>query len=285
MTKLKCLLLLLAAIYPVFGQKLIGRLGNPARPYSISAEIPDEGSFELQRSLGSLTNWTVFTNFNTLPATNTYGDVRTNNQSYYRLVRLSEPAAITNQPIGTTNFVANEIQLEGGASGSWPLRYQWLKDNQPIPDATSNKLILTGRVQDSGNYHLVVSNLWGVDLSSAATVKITNPVSTNLAGKKIRYVIRGGEGGVITSGTYDTTYSALGSYSTISENAFLNDQGYWQYAFSLSQPIGRVQISASFRYPDGTTTDLTFTNATAGTFLLQVPNTAARQFGDFSFIP
>src|SRR5689334_9481177 len=111
MLKLRCVLLLLVLVFPAFAQKLSGRLGNPARPFTITAETPDEGSFELQRSLGGLTNWIAFTNYNTLPSTNTFGDVRTNKLSFYRLVRLEVPAAITSQPTGATNYVGQEIQL------------------------------------------------------------------------------------------------------------------------------------------------------------------------------
>lgn len=285
MSKLKCLLILLVSVYPAFAQKLTGRLGNPARPYIVTAEILDEGSFQLQRSLGALTNWVAFTNFNSFPGTNTYGDVRTNPQSYYRLVRLNIPATLTNEPVGATNFVGHQIELQGGGTGSWPLRFQWLKNGQAVAGATSNKLVLTGTLAESGNYSLLISNLWGLDLSAAATVKLVNPVATNLAGRKIRYVIRGGQGGVVASGTFDTTYSSLGSYSAVSNNSFLNDQGFWQYVYSLSQPLSRITIGGSFLYPDGTFTDLTFTNDTSGTFSTQVPNTSARQFGDFSFIP
>ena len=275
----------LAVVYSAYGQKLSGRLGNPARPFTITAEILDEGSFELQRSLGSLTNWLAFTNFNSLPATNTYGDVRTNKLSYYRLVRLNIPPVITVQPMGATNFVGREIQLEGAATGSWPLRYQWLKDNQPLAGATSNKLVLSGLVQQSGNYKLVITNLWGAATSADATVKITNPVATSLADRKIRYVIRGGTGGAVASGSFDTTYFAVGNYSSVSSNQSLNDQAFWQYAYSNTQPIGRITLIGSFIYPDGTINDLTFTNETSGTYLIQVPGSTARQFGDFTFIP
>lgn len=285
MSKLKCLLILLVSVYPAFAQKLSGRLGNPARPFIVTAEILDEGSFQLQRSLGALTNWVAYTNFNSFPGTNTYGDVRTNLQSYYRLVRLNIPAALTNEPVGATNFVGHQIELQGGGSGSWPLRFQWMKNGEAIPGATSNKLVLAAAaLTDNGNYRLLVSNLWGLDLSAVAAVKVANPVATNLAGRKIRYVIRGGQGGVVTTGSFDTTYTPLQTYSAVSNNAFLNDQGFWQYIFSLSQPLSRITISGSFIYPDGTFTDLTFTNETSGTFSTQVPNTSARQFGDFSFI-
>jgi len=286
MSKLKCLLILFVSLYPAFAQKLSARFGNPARPFIVTAEILDEGSFQLQRSLGALTNWVAFTNFNSFPATNTYGDVRTHPQSYYRLVRLNTPATLTNEPTGTTNFVGHRIELQGGGSGSWPLRFQWTKNGEAIPGATSNKLVLTAAaLTNTGHYQLLISNLWGLDLSVAAPVKVINPVATNLAGRRIRYVIRGGQGGMATSGSVDTTYNSIGSYSAISSNEFLNDQGFWQYIFSLSQPLSRITISQSFLYPEGTFTDLTFTNETSGTFSTQVPNTSARQVGDFSFIP
>jgi hypothetical protein len=286
MSKLRCVLFLLVLVDPAFAQKLTGRLGNPARPFSITAEIRDEGSFELQRSLGSLTNWVAFTNFNSFPSTNTYGDSRTNLRSFYRLVRLNIPAAITAQPVGATNFAGQEIRLEAAATGSWPLRFQWLKDGQPVEGANSNKLVLSGLVAQSGSYHLVVSNLWGAALSTATAVKIVNPVATNIAGRKIRYVVKGAQGGAIGSGTFDTTYFAAGNYSAVSSNnANLNDQAFWQYGFSTTQPIGRISLINSFLYPNGSVLDLTFTNETSGTYLIQVPNSAARQSGDFTFVP
>jgi hypothetical protein len=285
MSKLKCVLILFMVVSPVMAQKLSGRLGNPARPFEVRAEILDEGSFELQRALGSLTNWTAFTNFNSFPGTNTYVDSRTNNRSFYRLMRLSVPAVITAQPVGATNFLSQEVRLVAGTTGSWPMRFQWLKDGQPVEGATSSTLVLSGVLAASGNYRLAVSNSWNQALSEAAAVQIINPVATNLAGKKIRYVIRGGQGGAVSSGSFDTTYFALGNYSSVSSNASLNDQAFWQYGFSSTQPIGRIFLTGSFLYPDGSVVDLTFTNLTSGTYLIQVPNSTARQNGDFTFIP
>jgi hypothetical protein len=286
MSKLKCLLILSLLASPAFAQKLSARLGTPAaKSLFISAEIRHEGSFELQRTVGVGTNWVALTNFNSFPGTNTFSTARTNKQNFYRVVRLNIPPAITAQPVGATNYIGKEIQLEGGASGSWPLRYQWLKNTQPIASATSNKLTLKGGVDLSGNYSLVASNLWGVALSTAVSVKVINPVAADIAGKKIRYAIKGAQGGAISTGSFDTTYSSLGSYGAVSNDAFLNDSGYWQYGVFSGQPVGRILISGSFIYPDGTVTDLTFTNETSGTYLLQTPNQAQRQFGDFTFVP
>jgi hypothetical protein len=284
MSKLKCILFLLMMVYPAVAQKLSGRLGNPARPFAVTAEIKDEGSFELQRSVGSLTNWLGFTNFNSLPATNTYGDKRTNSLSVYRLVRLNAGPTITNQPVGGTNNIGQQIELLSGSVGSWPLRFQWMKDGQALAGATSNRLVLSN-VTQSGTYRFTATNLWGTATSAPVVVKIVNPANTPLAGKKIRYVIKGGQGGVVTSGSVETTYFGLGNYSAVSANALLNDQGFWNYGFSSTEPLGRIVIGQSFIYPDGTFTDLTFTNETSGTFLLQVPNTSARQSGDFAFVP
>jgi len=284
MSKLKCALALLLFVFPVLAQKLSGRIGNPAaRTFVIAAEIKDEGSFELQRAAGIPANWAAITSFNSFPGTNTYSDSRTNNHRFYRLVRLNIPPAITTQPIGVTNRVNQEVRLEAAATGSWPIRYQWLKDAQPIPGATSNKLVFAGKENLSGNYRLLVSNSWGLVLSSVAAVKSINPVATNIAGKKIRYVIKGAVGGFINSGNFEATYNAQGFYNTVGSSVFLNDAGNWQYGLFNGQNIGRIQYT-SFIYANGAALDLTFTNASAGTFNLQEFDRSGSQFGDFIFI-
>src|SRR5688500_14926626 len=115
MSKLKCVLILLVFVSPVLAQKLTGRLGNPARPFTITAEIQHEGSFELQPSVDSLTNWLAVTNYNSLPATYTFSDSRTNKIAPYRLVSLNIPPAITTQPVGATSYAGQQVQLEGAA--------------------------------------------------------------------------------------------------------------------------------------------------------------------------
>lgn len=286
MSKLKVLLALLLLCFPVLGQGLSIRRGSDAaRNAIISAQILHEGSFELQQRTNLASNWDLFANFNAFPGTNYYSISRTNHQRYYRLVRLHEPPSISIQPIGVTNLVNQPVQLEAAATGSWPLRYQWFRNGQAVPGATSNKLVFNGSVNLSGTYTLAVTNLWGAVVSSNAVVKSINTVPTTLADKKIRYVIKGAQGAYFNSGTFDTTYFAQGHYTTVSSFQALNDGGNWQYGTLPTPGVGRVLLTSFFLYPSGAVVDLTFTNTTGGTFNLQELNRPGRQFGEFTFIP
>lgn len=286
MRKLKCVLGLLLLVSPVLGQQLSVRLGNPvAKTTVISAEIKHEGSFELQRTTSLPTNWASIATFNSLPGTNTFTDARTNNRAFYRVFRLNLPPVVTAHPSGTTNFVNQEVRLEAAATGSWPIRYQWMKDGQPVVGGTSNKLTFPGTVGLSGNYTLLISNLWGLALSSPAIIKTVNPVATSISGKKIRYVVKGAQGSYVSNGSFETIYNSAGFFNTVGSRVDLNDAGSWQYGTFPNQPIGRVLIgNDSFIYPNGAAIDLTFTNFTAGTFNLQAANRPGSQFGDFTFI-
>ena len=287
MSKLKCLLLLSLLVSPVLAQKLSGRLGNPARPFILNAEILHEGSYELQRKttiVSPATNWVTLTNFNSFPGTNSFSDTRTNRQVAYRLVRLNVPPAVTSHPNGTTNLVNQEVRLEGAGSGSWPLRFQWLRNGQPVQGATSNRLVFSGRENLSGTYHLLVSNLWGLELSHPAIVKSIDPVATNISGRKIRYVIKGAQGSYIGSGNFETTYHTLGNYFTVGNIVELNDSGFWQYGILNEPATSRILLTSSFVYPNNAIIDLTFTNSAGGKFILQEFDHSGSQFGDFTLI-
>ncbi len=288
MSKLKCVLAFLLVVSPAFGQKLSGRVGNPAaKTYIVSSEILHEGTFELQRAFSLASNgssWVTLTNFNSFPGTNTFSDARTNHHGVYRLVRLNVPAVVTSHPVGVTNLVNQEVRLEGSATGSWPLRFQWLRNGQPIDGATSNKLIFSGREHLSGNYHLLASNAWGLSLSTPAVVKTINPVVTNISGKKIRFVVKSAQGSYIGVGSFETTYHALGNFYTVGSRVELNDSGYWQYGLLNDPAMSRIFLTGSFIYPNNALIDLTFTNTASGKFSLQEFDHAGGQFGDFLFI-
>src|SRR5688500_7433411 len=172
----KCVWLLALIISPAYGQRLSGHpTVRPTKAYHVSAQILHEGSFQLQRAGPAFTNWLAITNFNAFPGTNTFPDSIAHPHRFYRLVRLTQPPVVTTQPDGTTNFFNQEVRLEGNATGSWPIRFQWLKDGQPIPGATSNKLIFAGRANLSGNFNLIASNSWGLALTTPVAVKTINP--------------------------------------------------------------------------------------------------------------
>src|SRR5688500_2455332 len=157
----KSLWLILLTVAPLCAQEVSGRRSVRLPIYTVSAEILHEGSFQFERSGVSVTNWIAVTNFNAYPGTNSFSDTLTNQHRFYRLTRFTESAAITNQPIGLTNFYDQEVRLEAGVSGSWPIRVWWTKDGTVVAGATSNVLVFAGRTNLSGSYKLTVSNSWG----------------------------------------------------------------------------------------------------------------------------
>jgi hypothetical protein len=242
-------------------------------------EIPVEGSYVLSHSQ-SMTNWEVFTNFNTLPATNYFDYNFTNGNSFYRLQRMAVLPVISQHPQSSTNYSGPEVTLSGDATGSWPLRLQWYKEGAPnpiiIPGATNKTLKLNGTAANAGNYYLMASNSWGIALSSKATVQIASPVPNTVSGKKIHFVIQGGY--------YDMDCHSDGSYYTVGSSFSLNDSGYWAYGKSQSsEVIGYIQISGSFLYVNGGLFQLTFETPTSGKFVLTATGFSGSQTGTFTF--
>jgi hypothetical protein len=262
-------------------QSLTGKLTSQRlKTVTVGAEIKDEGSFQLQRS-DTLTNWIAFTNFNSLPGTTiSTVDSYTDSRRFYRLIRLTVPPVITLQPVGSTNYTGNTVILQAAASGSWPLRFQWYKDSQAIPGATSNILSFTGAASLSGTYLLLASNTWGTVLSTPVAVLITDLVPSTLGGRKLHFDIQGAQGDFLTSGSFDTTFDPSGFYNTTSSNAYLNDTGYWQYAVS-GATTALAAFSFSIVYSDAQI-GFTFQTPTTGTFTLVASNFSGYQTGQFT---
>jgi hypothetical protein len=274
MLKALILLITLCAI-PIYAQKVRGNYSPRSNTkFRLSVEIPIEGSYVLSHSQ-SMTNWEVFTNFNTLPATNYFDYNFTNGNSFYRLQRMAVLPVISQHPQSSTNYSGPEVTLSGDATGSWPLRLQWYKEGAPnpiiIPGATNKTLKLNGTAANAGNYYLMASNSWGIALSSKATVQITSPVPNTVSGKKIHFVVQGG--------SYDLECRTDGSYWI---TGGVTDTGYWAYAKS-NEVIGLIQLSASFLYPNGALFTLTFETPTGGKFVLTAAGVSGSQTGTFTF--
>ena len=282
MLKFVLVLAALLAIPPVWGERLSAKW-RPARTNYIvvTATLDGEGSFQLQRASGSFSNWTVATNFNAFAGNVDFEEPMGAAPRIYRLARLTVPVAITAQPQGTTNLFNEPVRLEGAATGSWPIRFQWLKDGQPVPGATSNVLVFNGRAEHSGTYNLLVSNLWSVALSTPVSVKVINPVAPTVSGKKMRFVVETVPGTFPHRGTYDTRFDATGFYTTQSSNVYLNDTGYWQYQ-RLSENSARLFLVNSITYPGGVVT-LSFQTLTNGLYTLAVTGWNGSQGGKFIF--
>lgn len=95
-------------------------------------------------------------------------------------VRLSPSIAITKQPEAVTVNVGETATLSVVATGN--PQYQWLKDNQPIPGATSNPLIIKKvKKSDQGTYTCVMTGACNVVNSSTADVVVNGSVGAVLA--------------------------------------------------------------------------------------------------------
>lgn len=93
-----------------------------------------------------------------------------------------DPLRITFQPSSASVQEHEPLTLNVNALGSGPIRYQWRKNGQPIPQATSEHLVLAAPTsQDSGHYDCIISNDEGSIISNIAVVEVkprTSPVLT-----------------------------------------------------------------------------------------------------------
>src|SRR5262249_19638009 len=87
---------------------------------------------------------------------------------------ISAAPSIVTQPQGVTVRARTNVTFTVGASGSWPLFYQWNKDNtHPIPGATANSLVLSNvHAPDQGTYSVVVTNIYGSAASTGAVLVV-----------------------------------------------------------------------------------------------------------------
>ncbi len=84
---------------------------------------------------------------------------------------------ITNQPVSVTQTAGLPVQFSVGVAGTSPV-YQWLKNALPIPGATSATLNLAGVSDaDAADYSVVVSNAFGMSISSVATLQVVDALT------------------------------------------------------------------------------------------------------------
>ncbi|HTD68339.1 MAG TPA: LamG-like jellyroll fold domain-containing protein [Candidatus Limnocylindria bacterium] len=88
---------------------------------------------------------------------------------------------LTSQPAGSTNHVGDRVTFSGAANGAPPLDFQWLKGAVEIPGANAASLTLSNLAPaDSGDYTLRVTNLYGTNFSSAATLLVLPDPAPNV---------------------------------------------------------------------------------------------------------
>lgn len=87
-----------------------------------------------------------------------------------------EPPIVRTPPQSRTAVLGQTVSFGVEASGTPPLRYQWLQNNQPLPDATNQILVLEIRSTNAaGTYRVLVANDFGVVLSPPAELVVWVP--------------------------------------------------------------------------------------------------------------
>ncbi len=87
-----------------------------------------------------------------------------------------ERPIITTAPTNHVVAVGGQIQLNGAATGVSPLAYQWFKNGGMLPYATNSSLTRSSAaVSDSGVYYLVITNAFGLCISTPVTVTVGTP--------------------------------------------------------------------------------------------------------------
>jgi len=85
------------------------------------------------------------------------------------------PPFIMQQPLSRTVGAGGDVTFSVAASGTPPLRYQWLMNGTNLVGKTSASLVFTNVQPDaSGVYSVLVSNAYGGVLSSNAVLTVTN---------------------------------------------------------------------------------------------------------------
>jgi hypothetical protein len=80
--------------------------------------------------------------------------------------------------VGVTNNTVKGFSLSIGASGTSPLTYNWFFNGSQVQSGSSSTYgSVPATTNQSGNYQVIVTNLYGAATSSIATVLITNAVT------------------------------------------------------------------------------------------------------------
>ncbi|MCF7675967.1 MAG: autotransporter-associated beta strand repeat-containing protein, partial [Akkermansiaceae bacterium] len=105
-------------------------------------------------------------------------DVPSGPRSFLAGLIITDKPVVTVPPQGAALASGGTITMNAGAVGVAPLSYQWRKGGDPISGATSVTYTKSGStVGDSGNYDVVVTNLYGSATSPVATVTVAAPAT------------------------------------------------------------------------------------------------------------
>jgi hypothetical protein len=85
----------------------------------------------------------------------------------------SDPAFITQQPLGRIVPAGSSLILSVGACGTPPFNYQWFFNGAPVSNGTNAVLQLSNlQSQNTGSYFAIASNAFGAATSSVALISL-----------------------------------------------------------------------------------------------------------------
>jgi hypothetical protein len=82
------------------------------------------------------------------------------------------PPTVLTAPVDLVVFEGDTVSFTVTANGSATLGYQWKKDGADVPGAMSSNLVFTALASSSGKYRAVVSNPYGIAISTEATLTV-----------------------------------------------------------------------------------------------------------------
>ncbi len=147
---------------------------------SVTASGTEPLNYQWWNSLGAITGATnaslMFSSADptnsdnyTVIISNDFGSIT----SSVATVTIGLPPSILVQPTNQTVSAGSAVTLNAMAAGSAPLSYQWWKTAGSIPAATNVVYTLDpATTEESGNYSVTISNLFGSITSSVANVSI-----------------------------------------------------------------------------------------------------------------
>lgn len=176
----------------------------------------------------------------TVTVANPYGTAFSSNAV---LICGSAPG-ITTQPVSQTVAVGGTATMSVAATGALPIAYQWEYSGVPLVGATNAMLQLTNvQYSESGNYSVVLDNVFGYLTSSNATLTVQTP-------------------------PFMTSQPS-------SETVFLGQTAIFTAAADGSQPLAYLWSWNGTNLPWATNNTLVLTNAQfsqAGVYVLTVTN-------------
>lgn len=92
------------------------------------------------------------------------------------------PAIVITDPVSLTKCVGNSAQFVISASGAEPVTYQWYKNYVAISGATDSVYSISSvSTSNAGNYKCKVTNAYGTDSSTVATLVVNSLPSVGLS--------------------------------------------------------------------------------------------------------